>query len=214
MKRELFPTQQMQREVVNFYSQIFIFLSDVMGWMTRKRRERFMGSFNEDFNERFEGQVERIRDTSKRMRTLAMLGTSAEQRVVRLEIEEIGLEIQDIRTVLEGNPRDCAEQVERMERLERKMLDLEAAARDDSRILKQLASDVVLLLQGQALQYIDSQPPERKAQSHLYQRVKLTTDPQTDICHLLARNPLRRASLPQHRHPNVSPPPPPPQPHR
>lgn len=162
MKHQLFPTQQMQGEVAKFYSQIFLFLSDVMSWMTRKRRERFMDSFKEDFNKRFEDQVESITVISKKMRTLAALGTSAEQRVMRLNMEKIGTEIQDIRTGLEGDLRDHAEQIHRMERLERELSDLKAAVRDEGHNFKQLASDLQLFLQGQALQYIASQPPERE----------------------------------------------------
>lgn len=206
MKRELFPTQQMQGEVAKFYAEIFLLLSDVMSWVTRKRRERLLDSFKEDFNKRFEDQVEKITAISEKMRTLAALGTSAEQRVMRLNMEKIGSEIQDIRTGLEGDSRDRAEQTHRLERLERELSDLKAAVRDEGHIFKQLASDVKLLLRGQALQYISSQPPERRVRLHSYQRTKLTKEPQTDTYYLPARSLSRKASLSQHRRPNVSPP--------
>lgn len=210
MKRELFPTQQMQGEVARFYAEIFLFLSDVMSWMTRKRRERLMDSFKEDFNKRFEDQVEKITAISEKMRTLAALGTSAEQRVVRLSVEKMESDIQDIRTGLEGDSRDRAEQIRQMERLQRELSDLKAALRDEGHNYKQLASDLKLFLQGQALQYISSQPQERRAQHNPYQRTKLTINPQTDIYHLPARSPSRRTSLPTKTRPNVSPRPPPP----
>ncbi|KAB2569777.1 hypothetical protein DBV05_g11541 [Lasiodiplodia theobromae] len=162
MKRELFPTEQMQGEIARFYAEIFLFLSDVMSWMTRKRHERLIDSFKEDFNKRFDDQVEKITAISEKMRTLAALGAFAEQRVVRLNVEKIESDIQDIRTGLEGDSRARAEQIHKMETLQRELLDLKAAVRDEGQNLKRLGSDLQRFLQGQALQYISSEPPEHR----------------------------------------------------
>lgn len=141
----------MQIAVAKFYSQIFMFLSDVMSWMTRKRRDRLLDSFKEDFTKRFEDQVEDIRNSSKKMLNLVILGASAEQRVTRLTVEWLGQEVHGLRTGLEGQSRDRAEEMRERERMNKEFVDFKAAIRDEWPNLKQLSADLQLLLRGQAM---------------------------------------------------------------
>lgn len=111
----------MKTEVVNFYVHIFLFLSDVMEWKTKKRRQRFLDSFNENFNKRFEDQVNNIRDSSEKMSRISVLASQAEVRAIRFNLERLH---QDFRLGQEGESREHAEQTRKLENLESKVSDL------------------------------------------------------------------------------------------
>lgn len=139
--------------MANFYAHIFLFLSDVMEWMTKKRRQRFLDSFNENFNKRFEDQVNKIRDSSEKMSRISVLASQAEVRAIRFNLERLH---QDFRLGQEGESREHAEQTRKLEDLERKVSDLKLSIDDTPLQFKQLYMDIKSLLCGQAAEYLES----------------------------------------------------------
>lgn len=143
----------MKTEVVNFYVHIFLFLSDVMEWKTKKRRQRFLDSFNENFNKRFEDQVNNIRDSSEKMSRISVLASQAEVRAIRFNLERLH---QDFRLGQEGESREHAEQTRKLEDLESKVSDLKLSIANGPLLFKQLYMDIESLLCGQATGYLES----------------------------------------------------------
>jgi hypothetical protein len=78
----------MQAAVVDLYVHIFLFLTDIIDWHTRKRWKRTSDSFNENLLETFEGEIQNIKHKSKAILRQAKQGVAAGQRVARLILEE------------------------------------------------------------------------------------------------------------------------------
>ncbi|KAI1321382.1 hypothetical protein F5Y16DRAFT_413764 [Xylariaceae sp. FL0255] len=85
----LYRTPEMLQLIADFYAQIFAFLSDVMEWITRKRKRRFLDSFNEDFLQKFEKQISRIKSKSDQVKIMAAQESRAEQRKMMLVLENV-----------------------------------------------------------------------------------------------------------------------------
>ncbi|KAI0600022.1 hypothetical protein F4775DRAFT_547723 [Biscogniauxia sp. FL1348] len=151
---ELFRTQAMMQLIADFYAHIFIFLSDVMDWITEKRRKRLLDSFNENFYQKFEGQIAKIKHKSDMIRNLAAQSSRAEQRATRLTIEELA---QDVRLGLTGEERRHAEMAYYAERIERELVEgrrERQLLREDGQHFKQLADRLTSMLQDKAMVWI------------------------------------------------------------
>lgn len=157
---EIFDTTAMKQKIGDLYSLVFLLLSDVMDWFMKKRRNRFLDSFNENLYKKFEDRIKSINETSATIRNLAAQSSYAEGRATRLYLEELG---QDLRAGLEGQARQRAEmeyhastiarQIEqsRMERLE---LRKEAGVQ-----FTHLVAELQKLVYGRALAYIQHERP-------------------------------------------------------
>jgi molybdopterin converting factor small subunit len=66
-------------------------------------------SLHKNFSERFRGSINKITELAATVRYLAQLGSQAEVRVVRLEVEGLQDELQDIRVGMSGRFRQLAE---------------------------------------------------------------------------------------------------------
>ncbi|KAI1502349.1 hypothetical protein F5X99DRAFT_379172 [Biscogniauxia marginata] len=151
---ELFKTEAMMRLIADFYAHIFIFLSDFMDWITEKRRKRLLDSFNENFYQKFEGQIATIKHKSDMIRNLAAQSSRAEQRVTRLALEELA---QDIRVGRTGDERRHAEMAYYAERFERELFEERRARqqlREDGQHFKQLADRLTSMLQDKAMVWV------------------------------------------------------------
>ncbi|KAI1372639.1 hypothetical protein F4677DRAFT_456379 [Hypoxylon crocopeplum] len=151
---QLFRTRAMMELVADFYAHIFVFLSDTMDWITEKRRRRLLDSFNENFYQKFENQVEMIRRKSDMIRNLAAQSSRAEQRVTRQTVEEIA---QDVRLGLTGQERRHAEMVYIAEKIERELSEGKRERellREDGEHFKQLADRLITMLQDKAMVWI------------------------------------------------------------
>ncbi len=148
----------MMQLVADFYAHIFVFLSDVMDWVTEKRRKRLLDSFNEDLFQKFDDQIARIRDKSGMIRNLAAQSSRAEQRVTTLTLEDLN---RDVRLGIQGAERRHAEMVYFAERIEKDLAEQRRAGQQfkvDDQAFEQLASrltqSVFNMLQDKALGWI------------------------------------------------------------
>ncbi|OTB06590.1 hypothetical protein M426DRAFT_72113 [Hypoxylon sp. CI-4A] len=151
---QMFQTQTMMELVADFYAHIFVFLSDTMDWISEKRRRRLLDSFNENFYQKFESQVETISRKSDTIRNLAARSSRAEQRVTRLTVEDLA---KDVRLGLTGEERRHAETVYMAEKIERELLEgrrERQRLREDGEHFKQLADRLTTMLQDKALVWI------------------------------------------------------------
>lgn len=179
---EIFRTRDMIQLVVDFYAHIFVFLSDVMDWVTEKRRKRLLDSFNENLFQKFEDQIDKIKVKSEMIRNLAAQSSRAEQRVTRLILEDLG---KDVRLGLQGEERRHAEMVCFAERMEKELSEKRRTGqqlRVDDQAFEQLANrlthSVFSMLQDKALGWIgDIRSANNGRLQRLYLKwpVKLTT---------------------------------------
>ncbi|KAI1144886.1 hypothetical protein F4825DRAFT_475406 [Nemania diffusa] len=151
---ELYHTKEMMHLIADFYAHIFVFLSDVMGWITEKKRKRLLDSFNEKFFQKFEDQIGMIKRRSERIRNLAAQSSRAEQRVVRMTVEDLA---QDVRLGLIGQKRQEAEVAYHAERLERELYEgrkERQQLREDGQNFKLLADRIINMLEDKAIIWI------------------------------------------------------------
>ncbi|KAI3321962.1 hypothetical protein HD806DRAFT_502412 [Xylariaceae sp. AK1471] len=151
---EMFRTKAMMELIADLYAHIFVFLSDVMEWITEKRRKRLLDSFNENFNRKFEDQIEAIRNKSDRIKNLAAQSSRAEQRVSRLEVEDLA---RDVRVGLVSEARRHAEVAYMAEILERELSESRKERqllRDDTQNFKRLGEKIINMLQDKAMSWI------------------------------------------------------------
>ncbi|KAI0487790.1 hypothetical protein F4859DRAFT_525824 [Xylaria cf. heliscus] len=151
---EMYHTQDMMQLIADFYAHIFVFLSDVMGWITEKKRKRLLDSFNEKFFQKFEQQIGMIKKRSERIRNFAAQCSRAEQRLARVTIEELA---QDVRLGLTGQKRHEAEVVYHAERIEKELYEgrkERQQLREDGRNYKLLADGIINMLEDKAVVWV------------------------------------------------------------
>lgn len=66
--------------IANLYAHIFLYLQDTMNWYLKKPRNRFLDSFNENFNDHFEDLLVSIENISKGILREVNLSSKAEIR--------------------------------------------------------------------------------------------------------------------------------------
>lgn len=151
---KLSKSDQMLQLVADLYEHIFLFLSSVMDWIMEKRFRRLLDSFSENFNDRFESEISRIKKRAERIRTFATQSLMAETRVTRLVVE--GLD-RDIRLGLDGDKRHRADMQLFAERIERQLLRAEEIRRVQDENMRKLGGAVVVLLETDASNWLKNQ---------------------------------------------------------
>jgi hypothetical protein len=86
---QLFCTTEMQGLIQSLYASIFSFLRKALGWYEDKRRKRLLHSFNENFYDVFSDSIEEIRRIGRLIHTKGMIANHAETRDVRVMVEKI-----------------------------------------------------------------------------------------------------------------------------
>lgn len=140
--------------IADFYAHIFVFLSDVMGWITEKKRKRLLDSFNETFFQKFEHQIGMIKQRSERIRNFAAQCSRAEQRLTRVAVEDL---TQDVRLGLIGRQRHEAEVEYHAERIERELYEgrkERQQLREDGQNFRLLADRIINMLEDKAIIWI------------------------------------------------------------
>ncbi|KAI1744782.1 hypothetical protein F4680DRAFT_405956 [Xylaria scruposa] len=151
---EMYHTREMMQLIADFYAHIFVFLSDVMGWITEKKRKRLLDSFNEKFFQKFEHQIDMIKQRSERIRNFAAQCSRAEQRLTRETVEDLA---QDIRLGLIGQKRQEAEVAYHAERIERELNEgrrERQQLREDGKNFRLLADRIINMLEDKAIIWI------------------------------------------------------------
>ncbi|KAI0448306.1 hypothetical protein F5B21DRAFT_498008 [Xylaria acuta] len=151
---EMYHTKEMMQLIADFYAHIFVFLSDVMGWIMERKRKRLLDSFNEKFFQKFEDQIDMIKKRSERIRNFAAQCSRAEQRLTRVVVEDLA---QDVRLGLIGQKRQEAEVVYHAERIERELYEgrmERQQLREDGQNFRLLADRVIKMLEDKAIIWI------------------------------------------------------------
>jgi hypothetical protein len=86
---ELFPTHGLKTAVANLYGQIFLFLSEVMKWYSRKSRRRLLESFRGDFYKEFEGRIAIIKRISDSVSREAAHTAQIEGHITQLRVRDV-----------------------------------------------------------------------------------------------------------------------------
>ena len=105
----LIRSQAMQNAVAKLYIAIFLFLGDAATWYQSSAIKKVAHSLHKNFSERFQASIDKIKDLGANVRYFAQLGSQAEVRVVRLEVEALQDELQDVRVGMSGRFRQLAE---------------------------------------------------------------------------------------------------------
>lgn len=105
----LIRSQAMQNAVAKLYIAIFLFLGDAITWYNSSSKSKVLNSLRNDYSAGFRTAVDRIKKMAACVQHVAQLGSAAETRVIRLELEELQDELQDMRIGLHGQLRFIAE---------------------------------------------------------------------------------------------------------
>lgn len=99
----------MQVAIAKLYIAVFLFFGDAILWYKSSSASKVLHSLHRDFSERFRKSVDTIKDQAAAVRNAAELGSQAEVRVVRLDVEQLRGELNDARIGLSGDLRKLAE---------------------------------------------------------------------------------------------------------
>lgn len=150
---ELYDTPEMREAIATLYAEIFLLLSDLIEYLTKKRLKRLLKSFNEDLCDKFEGEIGKINKKAKKIQRLAEQGSRAELRAMRLQLENLQ---QDIIVGREGEARRQAEIIAAENRMEAERVEImrrrEIAMQ--RKMMEQLAGSMNRMLGDEALQAV------------------------------------------------------------
>lgn len=99
----------MQRAVAKFFIAVFLLLGDVAMWYQSSSWKKMRNSLHEGFKQQFEDALQNIVRLSGDIQRAAQQGAHAELRVVSLDVQQLGVELQDIRAGLTGGFRMLAQ---------------------------------------------------------------------------------------------------------
>ncbi|KAK7994264.1 hypothetical protein PG991_015852 [Apiospora marii] len=160
---EMYETAEMKEAVARLYADIFLFLSDLIDYLTQKRLKRLLDSFNEDLYKKYEDRIGVIGKKAGRIQWLAERGSRAEIRAVRLELER--LERNSI-AGQEGEARLCAQLAAATSRMEAVLREATSQRQVpmQKQLMGQLAGTLNRMLEDKAFQAVvdfrtDSQSP-------------------------------------------------------
>ncbi|KAK7984335.1 hypothetical protein PG989_011737 [Apiospora arundinis] len=153
VEQELYKTGEMKEAVANLYADIFLLLSNIMEYLTKKRFKRLLDSFNEDLYKRFEDQISNISTKVMKIQRLADQGFKAEIRVIRLQLESLE---RNVIAGQEGEARLIAELIAANNRKDAELLEA-IKQRDHSaqrQSMEYLATNLNRMLGAEALEAV------------------------------------------------------------
>ncbi len=109
VESDLVKSQAMQSAVAKLYIAIFLFFGDAATWYKSSATSKVVHSLHKNFSERFRKSLNTIKELAASVRYIAQLGSQAEVRVVRLEVEELQEQLHDMRVGMFGGLRQLAE---------------------------------------------------------------------------------------------------------
>jgi hypothetical protein len=109
LESKLIRSPAVQNAVAKLYIAVFLFFGDAIIWYQSSSTKKVLHSLHKDFSERFRKAVNSIRDQAAAVRHAAELGSQAEVRVVRLNVEQLRGDLNDARIGLSGELRALAE---------------------------------------------------------------------------------------------------------
>lgn len=85
----MFNTDMILEPVSELYRLVFVFLSAFMDYFMKKRRYRFLDSFNEDLEQKFKSEVSAIHQKAEQIRRMVEQGSRAEVRETRVNLDAL-----------------------------------------------------------------------------------------------------------------------------
>ncbi|KAL3426802.1 phytanoyl- dioxygenase family protein [Phlyctema vagabunda] len=166
---EIVNTSQMCATIGQYYSSVFLFLKDAMGWFQSKWYSKIRNAFNEHFYDDFTNQIAAIKDCSSQISRIMKIGNAAETRDIRLVLE-------DIRVGLEDRERQMAEAAYRQEQ-QRLQIERQAAELKElmSSEFKKLAGQEMMQLLKKMINSKDTEDDEKVVKSTRQITTRLTT---------------------------------------
>lgn len=145
---QLFPVETIICLLSDFYGEVFLFLSDVMQWMTKKSHKRMLKSFNDDLVVDFENGLKRIKCKGERIRLQAEQIHRAELRDMRYTLESLHNKwSEDMRLGKTGLARQQAETRHVQERLHLEEARIQAHRTECKDSQQRLGNSLKLLLE-------------------------------------------------------------------
>lgn len=162
----MYAIPKMKTAVADLYAEIFLYLSDIMDYLTQKRLRRLLDSFNEDLYEKYKDRISSIKAKANKVQRLAEQGSRAEGRVTRLEVENMK---QEFILGREGEARRQAENIAAADLRQAELLD--AMKRREvpmqRNMMEQLAGAVIKMLTDDAFRkVVDSRTSKRENPQH------------------------------------------------
>ncbi|KAK5045226.1 hypothetical protein LTR84_009559 [Exophiala bonariae] len=109
VESNLIRSQHVQTAIAKLYIAVFLFFGDAIIWYKSSSASKVLHSLHRDFSERFRKSIDTIKLQAEGVRNAAGLGSQAEVRVVRLDVEQLRGELNDARIGLSGELRTLAE---------------------------------------------------------------------------------------------------------
>lgn len=109
IESKLIRSQHVQTAIAKLYIAVFLFFGDVILWYKSSSTSKVLHSLHRDFSERFRKSIDTIKVQAEAVRNAAEMGSQAEVRVVRLDVEHLREELNDARIGLSGELRALAE---------------------------------------------------------------------------------------------------------
>lgn len=109
VEARLIRSRSMQKAIAKLYIVIFLFLGDAIRWYRSSSTSKIVKSLHNDYSEGFRSDVNRIKQMAFDIQHIALLGSAAETRVVRLSVEQLQNQLHDARIGLTGQLRFLAE---------------------------------------------------------------------------------------------------------
>ncbi|KPM34994.1 hypothetical protein AK830_g11574 [Neonectria ditissima] len=97
---------------------VFLFLSNVMDLLMRKRFTKMLDSFNDNIYKKFEDDIQKINAKASEIRTIVSQSSRAEVRHTRVQLEQLD---RDLRVGLQGDARHRAEMQGYASRIEKRL---------------------------------------------------------------------------------------------
>jgi hypothetical protein len=163
---ELFRTDEMLQLIADLYAHIFLYLSGVMEWLMRKRYQRLLDSFKEDFSQRFDAEITKIQHLAQRVRYLGAQSSRRELRALgldwRAEIGVVGERMsgieQDIRLGKEGQARHQADMAYYAAVMENELIEARKEREQDRGAQQLLLTQLTAILQQSSPSWQQTSP--------------------------------------------------------
>lgn len=107
--RLLIRSQPVQAAVAKLYIAVFLFFGDAITWYKSSSSSKVLNSLHNNFSDRFQKAINVVHRQAAQVRDATNLGSQAELRVVRLDLEDLRAELQDMRIGYSGDLRRLAE---------------------------------------------------------------------------------------------------------
>ncbi|KAH7139864.1 hypothetical protein B0J13DRAFT_677009 [Dactylonectria estremocensis] len=87
-KSQVYDTPALKQLAMRLYSHVLTYLTKFMAWYTHRSRTRFLKSFNENIQQNFQADLDRVKEVAELLCRHIQLHMSADGRISKLMLEE------------------------------------------------------------------------------------------------------------------------------